>query len=228
MGENRATEIMDFAEAGSFAWSAYAAFYQEFIDGITYQLNQSEPNDVPLGGMAACTNEVVARAFIAFYQSTLDAFDQYGIPKDAPPPSEGEDKEQCAACWCNSCAKLEDCTAFPAADGITPPPCAACWDNNPLVPVCGHPECGEYTPSVEALESGVALDPEDGSKIRVACLACWCRDCGNFEDCTVEKEGYEPESKPCPCDGCGGAQQQRFMPRETPPTCGKYIARAAE
>lgn len=224
MAGNKQPDLSVFAEAGGFAGRAFATYYQEFVDSVAYELNEHEPNDVPVGGMAKCTNEVVAKAFIAFYQSIIDGFDQYGIQKE--PPANDADKQQCARCWCNSCAKLDDCAAFPASDGITPPPCAACWDYNPLVSVGAHPECEEYEPSAEALESGTAIDPESGETIRVACLACWCRDCANFEDCTVEKDGFDVSSEPCPCDGCKGAE--RYMPREKPPTCGNYIARAAE
>lgn len=224
MANHKQPDLSIFAEAGGFAGRAFATFYQDFVDGVAYQLGQSEPNDVPVKGIAKCTNEVVARAFIAFYQTIIDAFDQYGIPKE--PPADGEGKEHCLACWCNSCAKLEDCTAFPASDGITPPPCAECGENEIIMPVGAHPECGEYEPSAEALENGKAIEPESGDLIRVSCLACWCRDCRNWDDCVVEKAGFDASTKPCPCDGCEGAE--RYMPREKPPTCGKYIARAVE
>lgn len=224
MAGNKQPDLSIFAEAGGFAGHAFAIYYQEFVDGIAYELNESEPNDVPLGGMAKCTNEVVAQAFIAFYQSIIDAFDQYGIKRE--PPADDETAAHCAPCWCNSCDKLDNCAAFPASDGITPPPCAACGVHETIMPVAVPPECGEYVPSAEALEHGKTIDPEDGQIIRVACLACWCRDCANFEACIVEKDGYDHQTKPCPCDGCKGAE--RYMPREKPPKCGNYKARAAE
>lgn len=178
MADHKRLDLEVFAAAGRAAGCAFAVFYQEFVDGVAYQLGEAEPNDVPLAGMAKSTQEVIPRAFAALYQSIVDGFDQYGIQTEDP-ADDGE-QQQCARCWCNSCENLEDCTAFPASDGITPPPCAACW----------------------------------------------CRDCGNFETCVAEKDGFDEASEPCPCDGCEGAD--RYMPREKPPTCGNYIARAAK
>lgn len=59
----------------------------------------------------------------------------------------------------------------------------------------------------------------EGAPASEDCLHCWCHECGNFEDCIVPKEGYDIESKPCPCDGCH--KGQRYMPKENPP-CGNY------
>lgn len=224
MAEHKRLDLDVFAAAGRAAGCAFAVFYQEFVDGVAYQLGEAEENDVPLGGMAKSTQEVIPRAFAALYQSIIDGFDQYGIPTEDP--TDDAEPQHCAACWCNSCENLEDCAAFPASDGITPPPCAACGDFDIMAPVGIAPKCGHYVPSAEALEIGTALDPEDGNKIRVSCLACWCRDCGNFETCVVERDGFDEASEPCPCDGCEGAN--RYMPREKPPTCGNYIARAAK
>lgn len=138
----------------------------------------------------------------------------YENDTETPAPDSTEEPEKetedtginiCRTCWCDTCAKKEECDAFPAsADGTKPPPCAACPDNaiSPLMPKKAPAECGTY----EAL-------PED-------CRACWCRGCPNFVNCIIEKEGYDLASKPCPCDGCG--RGERYMPKESPPTCEYY------
>lgn len=63
-------------------------------------------------------------------------------------------------------------------------------------------------------ESAAETDeiPED-------CKHCWCHECATFETCVVPIDGYAPESKPCPCDGCH--KGQRYMPKEQPP-CKNY------
>lgn len=75
-------------------------------------------------------------------------------------------------------------------------------------------------PEYETPSNTVKETPES-LKTPNACKNCWCHGCGNFEDCIVEMEGYDPESEPCPCDGCGG--DQRYMPKENPPMCGRYM-----
>jgi len=60
---------------------------------------------------------------------------------------------------------------------------------------------------------------EEEAKTPKRCLECWCNECAEFEDCIVEKEGYDPASKPCPCDGC--KKGMRYMPKEKPP-CEKF------
>ncbi len=62
-----------------------------------------------------------------------------------------------------------------------------------------------------------ASPPE--SKEEADCKGCWCHECGYWEDCVVKKEGYDPASEPCPCDGC--KKGMRYMPKENPP-CDKY------
>lgn len=125
--------------------------------------------------------------------------------KPEPPPQEGEENV-CRACWCDTCAKIDECDAFPPVDGIRPPPCAECEAKNaaPIMPRSKPAECGTY------------------ERVPKDCRACWCHGCANFEDCVVEKAGYDPSSKPCPCDGC--SKGERYMPKEEPPTCGKYAA----
>lgn len=117
----------------------------------------------------------------------------------------------CTRCQCNTCDYLDTCQVFPASEGIHPPPCFACiGKTGPLMPIepkYNKPTCERYRHT-----------PED-------CRACWCRECLAFEDCVVEVEGYAPESKPCPCDGCKAGQ--RFMPKEAPP-CDNYIPPCAE
>lgn len=112
----------------------------------------------------------------------------------------------CAKCQCNTCDFLDTCQMFPASTGIHPPPCKACVGKTgpmmPIAPKYDVPTCERYRHT-----------PED-------CRECWCRECLAFEDCVVEVEGYDPESKPCPCDGCKAGQ--RYAPKEAPP-CGNYI-----
>lgn len=130
--------------------------------------------------------------------------------KDAPPPTlpAEEDEEEggiCGQCWCNDCFMLEECDAFPpSTDGIRPAPCAECnaKDCAPLLPKVRPPECGTY------------------KKMPPDCAACWCMSCQHYEDCIVDKPGFDAESKPCPCDGC--EQGMRYQPKEKPPTCGRF------
>lgn len=158
----------------------------------------------------AQAGEAAGRAFAIFYQAFMDGFaDQYGCPRPSTAPEVAEDAEEgglCARCWCDTCAKVDDCDAFPPGDGIRPRPCAACPDDAtaPLMPRNAPAECGTYENM-----------PKD-------CVACWCKECGAFEDCVVEKDGYDPSGKPCPCDGCTNGH--RFMPKENPP-CDKYTKR---
>lgn len=156
----------------------------------------------------------MGRMAAAFIDGFIKGYADHKTAVDTPAPDPVEEQEAepeetqisiCRACWCNTCAKLEECDAFPASnDGIKPPPCAACPDNEeaPLMPRSTPAECGTY----EEI-------PED-------CRACWCKGCANFEDCIVEKEGYNPASQPCPCDGC--KKGERYMPKEKPPTCEYY------
>jgi len=156
----------------------------------------------------------MGRMAAAFLEGFWRGYRDYDAGSSAPASSEPDIQEEaseeaetdiCRWCWCNTCLKLEECDAFPASvDGIRPPPCAACPDNakTPLMPRNAPAECGTY----EAV-------PKD-------CQACWCKGCENFENCIVEKEGYDPDSQPCPCDGC--KKGERYMPKEKPPTCEYY------
>lgn len=76
----------------------------------------------------------------------------------------------------------------------------------------------ELPPIVDAAPKDKHTDKDEVPK---DCQRCWCEYCANLEGCVVEKDGYAPEQKPCPCDGC--KKGQRYMPMENKPTCGRYI-----
>lgn len=143
-------------------------------------------------------------------RAEIEAANGTAVAEEEPQPpantAQAEENEGvCGKCWCNSCFMLETCDAFqPSPDGIRSPPCAECnaKDCAPLMPKARPAECGSYKPI-----------PED-------CAACWCHECASFEECVVDKKGYAPESKPCPCDGC--KKGMRYMPKEKPPTCGRF------
>ena len=148
----------------------------------------------------------LAAALVAGYfqgQRDFDAYAEQAAATTTPPTEEAEGGV-CAHCWCNTCAKLEVCDAFATSDGLRPAPCAECnaKDEAPLMPRSRPAECGTYEEM-----------PRD-------CRACWCKVCANFEECVVDNPDYDPESKPCPCDGCKAGKQ--YMPKAEPPTCGRY------
>lgn len=59
-----------------------------------------------------------------------------------------------------------------------------------------------------------------------ACDNCWCDSCAELENCVVDIPGYNPEDKPCPCDGCVSRPDAIvYAPRSVPPPCGKYRVR---
>lgn len=162
----------------------------------------------------AAAGDAAGRAYAVFYQSFLEGFaDQYGCPPPVhtPPEAPAEDTEggTCIRCWCNECANINDCDAFPPSDdGIRPAPCAACNQSAspfPLMPKSAPAECGTFTAIPER------------------CKACWCAECGAFENCVVEKDGFDPSVKPCPCDGCAPGAKA-WMPKENPP-CEHFTKR---
>lgn len=62
-----------------------------------------------------------------------------------------------------------------------------------------------------------------------ACNNCWCSSCAELDECVIDVPGYDPEDKPCPCDGCAGNPNMfAYAPRSAPPPCGKYRPREDE
>lgn len=194
-------DVSQFAQAGEAAGKAYAEYVKAFADAA-----------IDAGGINLPVKfESYNMAFQSYYQHALDlAVDQYGCPRPSPAPQAPEDEAEggiCKNCWCDTCARVDVCDAFSRSSGLTPPPCAACPQDAtaPLMPRSAPAECGTYEDM-----------PKD-------CKACWCKECGGFEDCVVEKDGFDPNSDICPCDGCH--KGQRYMPKENPP-CEHYTKRA--
>lgn len=62
-----------------------------------------------------------------------------------------------------------------------------------------------------------------------ACNNCWCSSCAELDECVIDVPGYDPEDKPCPCDGCAGNPNMfAYAPRWAPPSCGRYHPREDE
>lgn len=55
------------------------------------------------------------------------------------------------------------------------------------------------------------------------CEQCWCGSCANFDDCVVDNPDFDPESEPCPCDGC--FKGKIYAPKTDAPPCGNYSPR---
>lgn len=147
-----------------------------------------------------------AAAFADGYCRGQQEYSEFAEQAEAvTPPEEAPEGGVCAHCWCNTCAKLDVCDAFAASDDLRPAPCAECntKDEAPLMPRARPAECGTY------------------EKMPKDCRACWCKVCAAFEGCVVDNPDYDPESKPCPCDGCKSGK--RYMPKEEPPTCGRFV-----
>ena len=90
-----------------------------------------------------------AAAFVAGFfrgQKDYDAFAEQAAGHEETPPAEEPEGGVCAQCWCNTCAKLDNCDAFTASDDLRPAPCAECntKDEAPLMPRCRPAECGTY------------------------------------------------------------------------------------
>ena len=71
MADHKRLDLDVFAAAGRAAGCAFAVFYQEFVDGVAYQLGEAEENDVPLGGMAKSTQEVIPAPLPPFIKASL-------------------------------------------------------------------------------------------------------------------------------------------------------------
>lgn len=57
------------------------------------------------------------------------------------------DIADCKACWCNTCAKIENCPLDDGSgdpDGLRPYPCVGCVDGIRYSPKEGEPDCGAY------------------------------------------------------------------------------------
>lgn len=106
--------------------------------------------DKPDVSQFAQAGDIAGRAYAAFYQAFLEGFaDQYGCPHPSPAPQAPEDGAEsgiCKNCWCDTCANVDNCDAFPRPNDLVPPPCAACPRDAtaPLMPRSAPAECGTF------------------------------------------------------------------------------------
>jgi hypothetical protein len=123
-------EFMAYASEGSNAGTLFNEFYHMFLEAVG--ISDKPKDDTPLIKQAA------AACFQAYYQHSLDAaFDKYGIP------TEPNESDQCALCWCNTCINIGMCSRYPQSDGVTPPPCAFCV-TVPMKPINAPEQCDGY------------------------------------------------------------------------------------
>jgi hypothetical protein len=104
----------------------------------------------------------IGYAFAPFFRGLLQGVDDYEIEKAARDMQEERDAQEaeeglkrptqkteigdCRKCWCDQCAKLEQCEKIRegvAPDGIRPFPCVDCADGMRFKP-CEEERCDDF------------------------------------------------------------------------------------
>lgn len=103
----------------------------------------------------------IGYAFAPFFRGILEGVEDYTIEQaaremqeehDAQEAEEGRERSvkteigDCRKCWCDQCARLEECEKIREGftpDGVRPSPCVGCENGMRFKP-CEEPQCEEF------------------------------------------------------------------------------------
>lgn len=104
----------------------------------------------------------IGYAFAPFFRGILEGVEDYTIEQAAREMQEEHDAQEaeeglkrpvektligdCRKCWCDQCARLEECEKIREGftlDGVRPSPCVGCENGMRFKP-CEEPQCEEF------------------------------------------------------------------------------------
>lgn len=104
----------------------------------------------------------IGYAFAPFFRGILEGVEDYTIEQAAREMQEEHDAQEaeeglkrpvektligdCRKCWCDQCARLEECEKIRESftpDGVRPSPCVGCENGMRFKP-CEEPQCEEF------------------------------------------------------------------------------------